>query len=64
MLPIPFQLVYTHMLFTAVVTVGLQQTSYSVTESEGIVDVCAILTGQTEREVFVSLFTEADSALS
>lgn len=52
------------MLFTAVVTVGLQQTSYSVTESEGIVDVCAILTEQIEREVFVSLFTEADSAQS
>lgn len=55
---------YTHTLFTAVVTVGLQQTSYSVTESEGIVDVCAILTEQIEREVFVSLFTEADSAQS
>ena len=46
------------------VTVGLQQTSYSVTESEGVLDVCANLTEQIEREVFVSLFTVADSAQS
>ena len=52
------------MPFSAVVTVGLQQTSYSVTESEGVLDVCANLTEQIEREVFVSLFTAADSAQS
>ena len=45
------------------VTVGVQQVSYSVREADGLVRVCAILTGDTQREVLVNLTTLSGSAL-
>ena len=47
-----------------VVTVGLEQSSYMAVESNGSVTVCAILTGQIERDVSVSLSTMDGSAES
>ena len=41
---------------------GLQQTSYSVGEGIGSLNVCALLSGTTQREVVVSLSTQAGSA--
>jgi len=40
---------------SAVITVGLQEASYSVSEAEGVFSVCAVLSGQTERNVSVEL---------
>ena len=44
------------------VTVGVQQVSYSVREADGLVMVCTILTGDTQREVLVNLTTLSGSA--
>jgi len=44
------------------VTVGVQQVSYSVREVDGLVMVCAILTGDTQKEVLVNLTTLSGSA--
>lgn len=41
---------------------GLQQTSYSVGEGDGSQTVCAFLSGNTQREVIVSLSTQQGSA--
>ena len=45
------------------ITVGFQQVSYSVREADDRVMVCAILTGDTQREVLVNLTTLSGSAL-
>lgn len=45
------------------VTVGFQQVFYSVREADDHVMVCAILTGDTQREVLVNLTTQSGSAL-
>ena len=45
------------------VAVGVQQVSYSVREADGLVRVCAILTGDTQREVLANLTTLSGSAL-
>ena len=34
---------------------GFQEASYSVSEAEGVLSVCAVLSGQTERNVSVEL---------
>ena len=39
------------------VTVGMQLSVYSVPEGNGLVRVCAVLTGMTERSVLVDLQT-------
>ena len=44
------------------VIVGLQQTSYTVGEGNGLLSVCTFLNGDTQREVIVSLSTEQGSA--
>ena len=49
-------------LFTGV-TVGLQQTFYSVRESQGVLrSVCANLTGDADRRVVVNINTIGNSA--
>ena len=45
------------------VSVGLEQTEYTVGESEGAVLVCAILTGEHERNVLVTIATSDGSAI-
>ena len=45
------------------VTVGLQQSSYTVSEDAPSITVCAILSGEVEREVVVRTDTEDDSAM-
>ena len=42
---------------------GLQQSSYILSEGTPSVTVCAILSGEIEREVIVSTDTEDDSAM-
>jgi len=42
---------------SSVVTVGLQQVSYNIAEEGGPLSVCTVLSGTTERIVFVNLFT-------
>ena len=60
-LSVPFQ-VCVH-CFISDVTVGLQQSSYSVSEDDQDLMICVILSGQFEREVVVSICTEDGSAL-
>ena len=48
----------------SVVTVGLQQSSYIVSEGDQELIICTILSGQTEREVVISISTEDGSAIS
>ena len=43
-------------------TVGIDQPSYNITEGAGLLNVCAILTGDADREVLVTLTTIATSA--
>ncbi len=50
-------------LTNAVVTATMVQTSYTVLEGDGVLAVCAILTGRTERPVELSLSTESASAI-
>ncbi len=47
-----------------VVTVSLEQEVYSVDEGSGVIEVCANLTGRTDRNVTAILFTEDGSAVS
>ena len=42
---------------------GLQQSSYNVSEGDHNLMICVILSGQIEREVVVSVGTEDGSAL-
>ena len=49
--------------FISDVTVGLQQSSYTVSEGDQDLMICVILSGQFEREVGVSVGTEDGSAL-
>ena len=42
---------------------GLQQSSYTVSEDAPFITVCAILSGEIEREVIVRADTEDDSAM-
>ena len=42
---------------------GLQQSSYTVSEDALSIIVCVILSGEIEREVVVSTSTEDDSAM-
>ena len=44
-------------IFYTAVTVGMQLSVYSVPEGNGLVRVCAVLTGMTERTVLVDLQT-------
>jgi len=57
-----FQCRSTLILPVSDVTVGVQQVSYSVREADGLVMVCTILTGETQREVLVNLTTLSGSA--
>ncbi len=50
-------------LFTLVVTVGWEQLSYETIEAAGTVTVCAILTGQIERDVSVTATSADGSAI-
>ena len=43
-------------------TVGIDQPAYNITEGAGLLNVCAILTGDADREVLVTLTTIATSA--
>ena len=49
--------------FFSDVTVGLQQSSYIVSEDAPSITVCVVLSGEIEREVVVSTGTEDDSAM-
>ena len=41
--------------FLAAVLVGFQQTLYTVGEAQGVLSVCAVVTGSTERSVAVDV---------
>ena len=41
--------------FLAAVVVGFQQTLYTVGEAQGLLSVCAVVTGSTERSVAVDV---------
>ena len=43
-------------------SITLEQSSYSVAEADGFVEVCAVLLGQLARDVEVELRTEGDTA--
>lgn len=43
--------------------VGWEQASYTISEAAGVATFCATLTGQTEREVIVTISTVGVSAL-
>ena len=44
------------------VTVGMVQQSYTVIESAGFATVCVFLTGQTERDILVTMTTVQGTA--
>ena len=46
-----------------VINVGLQDTEHSISEQSGIVTVCAVLDGETERDLQVTLSTESNTAV-
>ena len=48
--------------FCSDVTVGLQQLSYIVSEDSQVLIICVTLSGQSEREVFISVGTSDGSA--
>ena len=53
-----------HSLSTAV-EIGLQQTTYTISEDDGTVTICAhVATGELEREVVVNLTTIDNTATS
>ena len=53
-----------HYPLHSVVTVGLQQSSYIVSEGDQELIICTIVSGQIEREVVFSVSTEDVSAIS
>ena len=44
------------------VSISMEQSVYSVTEADGIVEVCADFQGQLARDVEIELRTEGDTA--
>ena len=52
---------HTH-TYTIDVTMGLDQSSYTITEGGSPMSICAILSGQADREVLVTLTTVPASA--
>ena len=50
------------LFLSAVVTVRLENTSYSTSEEFGTVTVCAVLEGSTERHLQVTLSTMSNTA--
>ena len=56
---------YHHILYTSpVVAVQLKQMSYTVSEGNGTVTVCSVVSNVTEQDVQVVISTEPDSAES
>ena len=51
-----------NLFLSAVVTVRLENTSYSTSEEFGTVTVCAVLEGSTERDLQVILSTLSNTA--
>lgn len=45
------------------VTVGMMRESYEVAEEDGTVEVCVQLSGTTEKDIVVNIFTEDGTAL-
>ena len=45
------------------ITVQLQETQYSISEQDGAVMVCAVLNGETERILQVTLSTQSSTAV-
>ena len=54
---------YVCSLFSAVLSVNFSEPVYTVSEGGGQVEVCAVLTGQTARNVIVTIVAETDTAL-
>ena len=50
------------MFFVAVVTVNFSESVYTVGEEDGQTEVCAVLTGQTERNITATVSTQSDTA--
>ena len=50
------------LFLSTVVTVRLENTSYSTSEEFGTVTVCAVLEGSTEQDLQVTLFTLSNTA--
>jgi len=48
---------------SAVINVGLQDTEHSINEQSGVVTVCAVLDGETERDLQVTLSTQSNTAV-
>jgi len=48
---------------STVINVGLQDTEHSINEQSGIVTVCAVLDGETERDLQVTLSTQSNTAV-
>ena len=48
--------------FLAVVTVGFQNDTYTVSEGNGALDVCVTVSGMRERGILVSLATKTGTA--
>jgi len=46
-----------------VINVGLQDTEYSISEHSGVVTVCAVLDGEIERDLQVTLSTQSNTAV-
>jgi len=56
--------VYLRLYFpSTVINVGLQDTEHSINEQSGVVTVCALLDGETERDLQVILSTQSNTAV-
>ena len=49
-------------IFFAVVIVNFSESVNTVDEGDGQVEVCAVLTGQTARDITVTITTQSDTA--
>ena len=48
---------------STVINVGLQDTQHTINEQSGVVTVCAVLDGETERDLQVTLSTQSNTAV-
>ena len=56
------KLCYWCCIFFAAVTIDIEEESYNVTENEGFVKVCLVITGERERNVIFTIVSADGSA--
>ena len=55
--------VFKALFLPTVINVGLQDTEHTINEQSGVLTVCAVLDGETERDLQVTLSTQSNTAV-